>query len=101
MITININKNNDVVNQVSIKGHAGYDEYGKDIVCASVSSIVITTINGLLRIDEDSIDYQESDGLVNITVLKHNDVIDKLITNMIEILFELKKQYSKNIKIIN
>ena len=28
-------------------GHAGYDDYGKDIVCASVSVLVINTINSL------------------------------------------------------
>ena len=29
---------------ITIKGHANYDDKGKDIVCASVSSIVITTL---------------------------------------------------------
>ena len=35
-------------NKIEIKGHANYDDYGKDIVCASVSSIVITTINAII-----------------------------------------------------
>ena len=38
MIRINIKKNT-----IIIKGHANYDKYGKDIVCASVSSIITTT----------------------------------------------------------
>ena len=77
MIVVNIKKKDNLINEIIIKGHAKYDEYGKDIVCASISSIVITTINALLRIDQDSIKYQESDGLINIQVLKHSDVIDK------------------------
>ena len=36
-------------NKIIISGHASFDEYGKDIVCASVSSIVITSINAILR----------------------------------------------------
>ena len=64
-----------------------------------IFNIVITTINALLRIDQDSIKYQESDGLINIQVLKHSDVIDKLIINMIELLKDLQRQYRKNIKI--
>ncbi|MBQ8732418.1 MAG: ribosomal-processing cysteine protease Prp [Oscillospiraceae bacterium] len=30
-----------------IKGHAGLDEAGKDILCASVSSAVMTVVNGI------------------------------------------------------
>ncbi len=29
------------------EGHAGYDEYGKDIVCAGVSALVLTCINSM------------------------------------------------------
>lgn len=32
-------------NAMSIKGHAMYDEYGKDIVCAAVSVLVATFAN--------------------------------------------------------
>ena len=37
------------------KGHAGYDEYGKDIVCASASVLVINTINSIEAFTEDQI----------------------------------------------
>ena len=40
---------------ISIKGHALYNDFGRDIVCSAVSSIVITSINGILGIDKDSI----------------------------------------------
>ncbi len=32
---------------VKIKGHSGFDDYGYDIVCASVSTLVIATVNAL------------------------------------------------------
>ena len=40
MISVKVLKN-----KIEIKGHALYDDYGKDIVCSAVSSIVTTTIN--------------------------------------------------------
>ena len=43
--------------KISILGHAMFDEYGKDIVCSACSSIVKTTVNGILSIDKDSLDY--------------------------------------------
>ena len=94
MIKININKD-----EITIKGHSGYSEYGSDIVCASVSSISITTVNALLSIDEDCIEYIENDGYLNIKIKKHNDTIDKLINNMINLLKELEKDYKKYIEI--
>ena len=93
MIKIEINKD-----KITIKGHADYKESGKDIVCASVSSIVITTINGILRIDSQALDYTEDDGIY-IKVKKHTEVVDKLITNMIELLSDLEEQYPKYVNI--
>ncbi len=95
MIKVNI-KEKDVIEEITIKGHSGYEEIGKDIICASVSSIVITTINAIIRIDEEAINYDES---VIIKILKHNEIIDKLIFNLIDLLKELEKQYPKYIKI--
>ena len=94
MIKINIKE--DII---TIEGHSGYGVEGTDIVCASVSSICITTVNALLSIDEDCIIYDEKDGYLNIKIKKHSEVIDKLINNMINLLTELEKQYKKNIEI--
>lgn len=92
MIKVTIKKDT-----ISIIGHALYDEYGKDIVCSSVSSIVITTVNALLRLT-NSIEYNDADGVL-IKILRHDDITDKLIENMIDLLEELKKQYPKYIEI--
>lgn len=94
MIKININKD-----EITIKGHSGYSEQGSDIVCASISSIAITTVNSLLRIDEDCIEYKENDGYLNIKIKKHNETIDKLIDNMIDLFKQLEKDYKKYIEI--
>lgn len=99
MIKITVISNKDIINEIKISGHANYDEYGKDIVCSSVSSIAITTINGILSIDEDSISYEESQDKLNIKIIKHLDTTNKLIINMIDLFEELEKQYIKNIKI--
>ena len=48
------------------EGHAGYAESGEDIVCASVSVLVINTINSIERLTEDSASVQseEDSGLI-------------------------------------
>ena len=87
-------------NLITIKGHAGYDDKGKDIVCASVSSIVITTINGIIEIDPDAIDYSDLDNELIIRKLKEDETVNKLLNNMILLLENLEKDYKDYIKII-
>ena len=98
MIKVEI-KETDVIEEIIIKGHAMYDEYGKDIVCASGASIAITTVNAILRIDDSAIKYEESDGYLDIKINKHDIITDKLIINMIDLFEELKEKYSKHIEI--
>ena len=85
--------------KISIKGHSGYDVIGKDIVCASVSSIVITSINAIIRVDKKAISYKQDEGFIEINILKHSDIVDLLICNMTELLKELQLKYTKYIKI--
>ena len=97
MIKIQVNKNNDV-DTIIVSGHSGYDVEGHDIVCAGVSSIVTTTVNALVRYDEKMIQYESKSGYLKMEV-KHNEIVDLLIENMISLLEEMQQQYKKYIKI--
>ena len=98
MIKVNVLVN-DKIKEIKITGHANYDEYGKDIVCSATSSIVITTINAILLFDEGYIDYKEEKDKFTIKVNKHDDILEKLITNMLNMLKELQNDYPNYIKI--
>ena len=87
-------------NLITINGHAGYDDKGKDIVCASVSSIVITTINGIIEIDPDAIEYSDLDNELVIKKIKEDETVNKLLNNMILLLENLEKDYKDYIKSI-
>ena len=84
---------------IKISGHANYDVYGKDIVCASVSSIITTIVNSIMNIDNDSIAYSDDGNVITIVKVNSNEVVDKLLNTMIDMLKDLENQYSKNIKI--
>lgn len=97
MIKIQVNKNNDV-DTIIVSGHSGYDVEGHDIVCAGVSSIVTTTVNAIVRYDEKMIQYESKSGYLKMEV-KHNEIVDLLIENMLSLLEEMQQQYKKYIKI--
>lgn len=85
--------------KILIKGHALYDDFGKDIVCSSVSSIVITSLNAIISFDKDAIYYEYlNDGLL-LEIKKHDNITLTLIDNMLELLIKLSKDYPKNIQV--
>ncbi len=94
MIKVKVNKTSIV-----ITGHANYDEYGKDIVCASVSAIVITSVNAALMIKNNSLNHKEEKNKVTIEILSDNQNVLLIIENMLNMLRELALTYKKNIKI--
>ena len=96
MIKVKVKKDS-----ISITGHANYSDYGKDIVCASVSSIVITSVEAIAKFNNNSVDINKTNDEINIIIKSHDTITDKLIDNMITCLKEIEKQYPKNIKITN
>ena len=83
---------------ITIEGHANFSETN-DIVCASVSSIMYTTVNAIMNFDEKAIDFEDDGKKVTITVLKDDDITTKLIDNMMLMFNSLKKDYPSNIEI--
>ena len=97
MLVVNVKKSNNIIEYVKFNGHALYDDYGKDIVCASASSIYITTVNAILSFDKDAISYNKDNEVINI---KKDDITNKLLNNMVNMLKELEESYKENIKIV-
>ena len=97
MICIEIKKKNNQVHAIKISGHSGYANSGSDIVCASVSSIVTTTINGILSFEE-TIELLNSHNPVEFKVRKYDKITRVLIDNMLALLKDLEKEYGKYIR---
>lgn len=51
---------------VTVDGHAGYEEEGKDIICAAVSALTLNLIKSLESLTSDTIKYQIRKGHINI-----------------------------------
>lgn len=69
-------KRKDVCIGFSVTGHAGYAEYGQDIVCAGVTSAVQLTINGITEILQLPADVEVEDNLISILL---SDCDDKAV----------------------
>lgn len=100
MIKVKINYKNNRISMLEIKGHAGFAEAGKDIVCAAVSSLLISSINNINSFDASFLDYYENDGYAKIIINKEVKEPKIILDNMIAMLYDLQKDYSKYIHII-
>lgn len=99
MITIQTKKENNIIKEIILTGHAGYDIYGKDIVCSGVSAIVITTVNGIIRLDSTILEVIQEENKLSILVKKDTLVSRTLLDNMMSLLEEARDTYPKNIQI--
>ena len=92
MIKVNITDDT-----ITIKGHAGFADYGKDIVCASVSSIVTTTVNNIHIVNSKTLNYSDDGNVMKINITLDDKLVVKLFDNLKEMLIDISKEYPKNI----
>lgn len=90
----------------SINGHAGFDDYGKDIVCAAVSAISQTAILGLNSLSTVKYKKQIGKGSINIKIEKNglNDECIKLraiLDTMVLGLKDIAKDYPNNVNVVD
>lgn len=52
------------IRKFELTGHAGYAEYGQDIVCAAISALSISAVNGLEHFlpQQPEVQVRDSDG---------------------------------------
>ena len=98
MIKAYFKKENNIITNIKIDGHAMYSDYGKDIVCAGVSTSLIVTVNAIIRFDKEAIKYENNNGFT-LENIKKDNVTNTLLLNLYESLKELEVTYKDNIKI--
>ena len=99
MIQVKVVKEKSKYKKITILGHAMYDDYGKDIVCSACSSIVTTTINGILALRDGSLSYLVSKKGMSIDIKSDDETTQILINNMVRLLKELEGNYPDNIEV--
>lgn len=72
MITVSIYKNADgIYTGFKTSGHAGFAQYGQDVICAGVSALVINTINSIdtFTSDKFELNTDEESGFIEFKIL--------------------------------
>ena len=96
MISVEIYKKNGSYKEIKCSGHAMYDDYGKDIVCAAVSVTILNCFNSIEEFTDDFVSSSTDNGITHLE-LKDNISSDAelLINSMILGLNQIKSNYGK------
>ncbi len=91
---------NGKIIQFTVRGHSDFACEGEDIVCASVSSAVWLTLNGIEKQNLAKLSYEQSDGFVDCKIpQQRNASADAMLNSLIYFMDELSTQYKKYIKV--
>ncbi len=89
--------NKDQIVGFEIKGHAEYDEYGKDLVCSAVTILAYTCVNSLDKYADDVI-FTDDEVMMSVNITSPNrdtDVIFDYFKTGIETLLGNYSSYVK------
>lgn len=79
-----------------VSGHAGYGTYGKDIVCAAVSAVTLSTINATLELTDADVVYEAKSGLLRFKYARKPGSEERLLfSSMLLTLKSIEEQYGR------
>lgn len=106
MIRVEVQRNPEgEITALRVKGHAGYDIRGQDIVCAGVSTLTQSALLGLQRFLTCDIQLELAEGLLQVVLPEHlspeerNNASVILETMMLGI-EQIALHYPRNIKVV-
>ena len=104
MIKIKFFKNNNIFVGFECLGHAGYSNYGNDIVCASVSTVTQSTVLGLQKVCKVNVDVTIDDnkGYMKVDIPerldgKNQEQVNVLLETLYLTIEDLNEGYPKYI----
>ncbi|MBE7063326.1 MAG: ribosomal-processing cysteine protease Prp [Clostridia bacterium] len=104
MTTVEFKRTTNKITAFTVHGHSGYAEAGEDIVCASVSSVVWSTVNGLKQIAGIPVEYESREGFVSCSIPPLSETgrekADLLLESMLAFMQELSGQYQQFVKVM-
>ncbi|CAM4232557.1 ribosomal-processing cysteine protease Prp [Lacicoccus alkaliphilus] len=103
MIRVDIHKDQaGRIESFEMSGHAGFGEYGKDIVCAGASAVVFGNVNAVLSMTESDpgIELDDDGGYLHFDVDDPDDEkLQTILEAMIISLKTIEEEYSEHIRI--
>ncbi|MBI4753618.1 ribosomal-processing cysteine protease Prp [Candidatus Desantisbacteria bacterium] len=103
MITITIvHDDNRKIVEFLVTGHADYKNKGDDIVCAAVSAVVQTAVEGLKRYLPEGIHLKKEKGILHLSITKGANIYESsiILETMLLGLKRIEENYQEYVRIV-
>ncbi|MFH1096267.1 MAG: ribosomal-processing cysteine protease Prp [Candidatus Desantisbacteria bacterium] len=103
MITITIVRDDSQkIIEFCVTGHADYTNKGDDIVCAAVSAVVQTAVEGLKKYLPEGIHVKKEKGILHLSIIKGENVQESsiILETMLLGLKRIEENYQEYIRIV-
>lgn len=102
MIRLSVVFKGDSIVGFELKGHSGYAEYGKDIVCSAVSALAVTAVNSIDELTDAVVKAETRDGYMKAELISvENRDAQLLLKSMVCGIKEISEQYPEHVVITN
>ena len=95
MIAVSVRKD-----RITVSGHAGFAEAGKDIVCAGVTALVQTLVKSFHDLTEDKFEYEISPGRVDIHYGDLSEAGTLLVDSFFIGICQIADEFPENVRIV-
>lgn len=85
---------------ITIEGHAGYEEKGKDIVCAAVSTLIQTMVATIEQKEPEAIEYKLTPGDSEVFITHPSELTKTLIDAFFIGVNEIADSHPDYVKIV-
>lgn len=100
MVHVNIGISGDLIQSVTVKGHACSGEYGQDLVCAGVSSIMTGALNALDILFPGQCRLRMADNCMEAAAETGNEQLQAVLRTIVSQLETMEEGFPDNIKVI-
>lgn len=94
MIAVSVRKD-----RITVSGHAGYAEAGKDIVCAGVTALTMSLVKSINDLTDDKIEYEISPGRVDIHCGNLSEAEKLLVDSFFIGICLIAEEYPDNVRV--
>ncbi len=104
MLRVELLRDGTTVIGFRVRGHAGWDEWGKDVVCAGVSAASHMALVGLVDVLGKGVDLEKGSGYMEVRVPAHAAALPevKAILRAFELEIEaIRRSYPGNVEFVD
>jgi len=100
MITVKVLFKQDQISQLTISGHSGYDEPGRDIVCSSVSTALFVSLGLIERVcPKYKFKSDEKKAIMDLKIIESNEITSMILDNLVDSLYSISCDYGEYLAI--